>query len=655
MSIQSEKNKAIKLIQANKMRDAKLIYKKLSKKVSGDAEVWNTLSAICASLGEYQEAITYCKKAIQLYPEYADAYCNLGAFYEEIGQSDEAMVALQQALALNPGDAEVHFNIANALESKNDLDQAIKHYRSSLAINPHDPDTLVNLGGTLGKQRKFEEAIACYQQVLGLDPGSAEAYNNLGVLFSTIGNMDKAGECFLKAINFDSNFSKPHKNIANVYIKKGLLQKAIKELDIAILIEPDYLDALTSKLFHLNYIEDNQHKLFKEHQAWGNLCLNNRQAQTDWDVTIDTDRKLRIGYVSNDFFKHSVSHFFEPILENHDHNRFEIYCYANVEKPDLFTERLRSICPNWRDVYGLDDHAISNSVIQDKIDILIDLSGHTGSKSPALFALKPAPIQISYLGYPNTIGLPTIDYRITDEWADPEDQDKLHSEKLLRLKTGFLCYRPPVDAPAIAELAATSNDYITFGSFNNISKVTEKVISLWSRILKENNGSRLILKHAALDNSDTKNMILETFSTHGIDSDRLELISWIEDTEGHLALYSKIDIALDPFPYNGTTTSCEALWMGVPVIALRGNRHASRVSYSILHQLSLDELAADTKDSYCQVAQELAANKEQLIQYRTSMRELMQKSPLCNEVNFTKELETQYRKIWQQWCHFENN
>lgn len=650
MSIQSEKNKAIRLIHANKMRDAKLIYKKLSKKVSGDAEVWNTLSAICASLGEYQDAITYCRKAIQLHPDYADAYCNLGAFLEATDQADEAIDALQQALALNPDDAEIHFNIANALESKNDLDQAIEHYQKSLAINPNDPETWVNLGSALNKQRQFEKAIVSYQKAIDLNPGNADAYNNIGTIHSILRNQDEAEKCFLQAIQLNPEFSKPHKNLSYIYANRGLLDKTMEELDKALAIEPDYPHAQSNRLFYMNYTGSNQLTLYDKHRQWGNACMQKYEVQTKWSNNTDPERPLKIGYVSHDFFTHSVAYFLEPILQNYSKKNFKIYCYANVEKPDKITERFQSITDEWRDVYTLADEKIRQLILQDEIDILIDLSGHTGNKSPTLFAMKPAPLQLTYLGYPNTTGLPTIDYRITDEWADPDNQDALHTEKLLRLKTGFLCYRPLDDAPDIGEPPAIINDHITFGSFNNLLKVNNNVIAIWSRILLENKNSRLILKCRTLDDKKARDVIIGRFLQHGIDKERLNLISWVDDTEDHLALYNKIDIALDPFPYNGTTTSCEALWMGVPIITLKGGKHASRVSYSILHQLGLDTLAADTEESYCQLAQELAANKEQLTLYRKSMRELMKKSPLCDEINFTKEIEKHYRSVWQQWC-----
>jgi predicted O-linked N-acetylglucosamine transferase (SPINDLY family) len=367
-------------------------------------------------------------------------------------------------------------------------------------------------------------------------------------------------------------------------------------------------------------------------------------------TTAIPDRRLRIGYVSPDFRAHSVASFLEPVLARHDTDNFDVVCYAQVAHPDRTTERLRQLAGHWRDTCAQSDEQVANMIRQDRIDILVDLAGHTRNNRLTVFTHRPAPIQLTYLGYPNTTGLPQIDYRLTDALADPPEADALHTERLVRLPRGFLCYSAPQDAPAVSPLPATAVGHITFGSLNNLAKVNEQVVELWARVLHAVPGAQLLLKGKALCDQATAGRFVEMFARHRIPADRLRLASWAATRAQHLTTYAQVDIALDPFPYNGTTTTCEALWMGVPVVALAGDRHAARVGVSILTHVGLREFIATTPDDYVRTAAGLAADRARLVALRASLRRRMADSPLCDGAAFTRDIEATYRAMWETWC-----
>ena len=299
----------------------------------------------------------------------------------------------------------------------------------------------------------------------------------------------------------------------------------------------------------------------------------------------------------------------------------------------------------------MSDQDVSSLIRNDKIDILIDLTGHTNLNRLLVFSMKPAPIQITYLGYPATTGLSTIDYRLTDQWADPPGlDDQYYSETLIHLRQGFLCYRPPENTPDIGDCPAKENGYITFGSFNNLAKITPEVINCWAEILSQIPNSRLIIKNKSMIDVEVKNYYLGAFNKKGITSNRLEIFPEMRSFSEHLSLYNKVDIALDTFPYNGTTTTCEALWMGVPIITLKGDRHAGRVGVSLLTRTEMTDFIADTIDEYIAKAIEFSGKIDLLADIRTNMRDRLSKSPLCNAQDFTRNLEETYRMLWRKWC-----
>ena len=430
-------------------------------------------------------------------------------------------------------------------------------------------------------------------------------------------------------------------NLGNSLREQGRTDESIRVFKELLSRKPDYLDAWSSFCLTLNYASSiTPEQLFKEHCACGaRLSSVNSPARFAETIATSRERPLKVGYVSGDFRDHSVARFFGPVLAQHDRARIESVCYYNGPADDQVTTRLKGLANKWRYVRGVSDDQVINIIRDDRIDILVDLSGHTSDNRLTLFARRAAPIQATYLGYPNTTGLTNMDFRITDKWADPEGQERFYTETLIRLPGGFLCYGPPAECPPVNDLPALKNGYITFGSFNNLAKVNDSVVALWARVLHKVPGSKLLLKNRQLTDANVRTRYLALFESSGIQPDRVLLLPPSPGEKEHLSTYNQIDIALDTFPYNGTTTTCEALWMGVPVVTLAGVSHASRVGVSILTRLGLASLVADSPELYERLCAFLSSDFNYLAKLRQGLRNAMQSSPLCDATGLTRELE----------------
>ena len=409
--------------------------------------------------------------------------------------------------------------------------------------------------------------------------------------------------------------------------------------------QPEFAAAHSNLLLAMHYDPaKSPEEIFAEHRKTPHASVEPARSHSN-DPT--PDRRLRIGYLSPDFRSHSVAFFFEPVIEAHDRAAFEVTCYSNVPRPDHATLRFERLADRWRNVRGLGDEAAAALIRADGIDILIDLAGHTGENRLDVMARKPAPVAVTWLGYPDTTGLPQIDYRITDAWADPPGaSERFHTEELVRLPGGFLCYMKPRDVAGCGLPPCERTGHITFGSFNNFSKLNPQVAEVWSAILDRVPGSRLLLKSKALGDQGARQRARELFRGR----DGVELLARNPSVRQHLEIYGRVDIALDPFPYNGTTTTCEALWMGVPVVALAGRRHAGRASLSLLASLGLEELIAESVEDYARIAAGLAGDPARLRELRATLRRRMAESRLTDAQTFTRVLESAYRTMWRRWC-----
>lgn len=681
LSFDSLFSKASTLLNQGKQQEAIAVMQNILAKTPMDPEVLQKAGLFYKEIGDYQQALLQFEHYVEIKKNDANAYNEIGCLYQELGIFDDAIVHHEKAIEIQSDFYMAFNNIGNAYSATRKPELAEQAYKKAIEIKPDYAVAYNNLGLALIAQGQFKDATSAFDKAIEIDSTFALAYNNLanalqglkehdkaitnlekayslepdnvgilnnlGVAYSQSSLYTKSIEYYEKALKLDPKYGDVYQNIGISLEGLGRFNEAANYFKKALEIDPENDFAYTGYLFCLNYNTDlKEETIFEEHQKWGKSLITETSPSRKFNYN---HAKLRIGYLSPDLRAHPVSFFIESIFEHHDNNHFDTYVYHDHLLSDKVTQVLQQHVENWRDVARLKDNELAKKILDDEIDILVELAGHTATNRMKILANRIAPIQINYLGYPNTTGLHTIDYRITDHWADPEGlTEKLHTEKLYRLPDGFLCYKPPVNSPDIHPVPAINNHNITFGCFNNSKKINAKVIKVWASVLNQVKGSRLILKSQQYKDEKLKDYFLSIFNKHNIESSRIEFISKSEDFYNHLDLYNRIDIALDPFPYNGTTTSCEALWMGVPVIALCGNVHRGRVGFSLLSQLDLaDELCCDDTDEYIKRAVELANDVDQLINYRHSLRQQIKESSLTNGKIFTKALEEFYQSVKQ--------
>jgi protein O-GlcNAc transferase len=560
------------------------------------------------------------------------------------GMQEEAGLQLQEALRRDSKCARAHYLLAVVRMAEGNPEQAASHFQDALAVQPGEVKTLNGLGVVLQRLGQLENAGACYREAVRIDPYYLDAQINLAILLKDHGRLCAAERHLKEALSHLPNALRLRYNLANVLHLQGRSLDAVAAYRETLGLDPEHLDARQNLLFALHYspqISDRQ--IFAEHLvAAGTKVFNPISAQCSPGAP-PLPSRIRVGYLSPDFRCHAVASFIEPILLHHDKSRFEIFCYANLVRPDDTTERLKGLCEGWRDICAVGDEEAAKVIGADRLDILVDLAGHTAGNRLPLLARKPAPLQVTWIGYPDTTGLPEMDFRITDSLTDPPGtSEQFHSERLIRLPRSFCCYLAPEDAPAVAALPCLGAGRVTFGSFNNLAKVTPEVIALWSRVLHAVPGSRLLMKCRPFADAEVSARIRELFSGEGVDAERVELHPGDASPADHLAQYGRVDIALDTFPYNGTTTSCEALWLGVPVVTLAGTRHAARTGVSILTNCGLGSLVAQTPEMYVALACELARDAGRLQVLRAGLRERVAGSPLADGAGVTRELEAAF-------------
>jgi protein O-GlcNAc transferase len=602
--------------------------------------------------GKLEEAVTAYRRAIAIKPDYAMAHSNLGNALRDQGKLEEAVTACRRAIGLKPDFAGAHSNLGIALSDQGKLEEAVTACRQAIGLKPDFAEAHSNLGVALKNQGKLEEAITAYRRAIAIKPDVAGVHSNLGIALSDQGKLEEAIAACRQAIGLKPDYAEAHSNLGNALSDQGKLDEAITAYRQAIGIKPDYAEAHSNLLFCLN--NDDKvpaDRLFAAHREWDERYGRQASRPTAYANDRDAGRRLRIGYVSPDFRQHSVVFFLEPLLKEHDRQAVEIYCYAEVMRPDTPTARLRGLADHWLVTVGLSDDALAERIRADGIDILVDLAGHTSRNRLPVFARKPAPIQVTWLGYPNTTGLTAVDYRLVDAVTDPAGEaDSWASEILVRLDDGFLCYGAPQGAPEPAAPPRLKAGTVTFGSFNNPTKVSAATFDAWAKLLARLPQARLLLKGRQFADGATRALFLARLGERGVTAERVELVAWLPDMAAHLAAYHRVDIALDPFPYNGTTTTCEALWMGVPVVTLRGDRHAGRVGASLLGQIGLTDLIANSVEDYVEIAVALADNPGRLDELRRSLRSRLAASPLCDGRAFARKIEAAFRQIWQRWC-----
>jgi len=528
-------------------------------------------------------------------------------------------------------------------------DQNVEVVRKIVAEDPSQTNVVLALALMFTKTGRLRKAEEWYEKLLEREP-HALVYNELGRICRFTGRLSQAIQYRRKTVEAEPDNAIHLSNLGCDLMRAGQKQEGINLMRKALERAPGNEAIRSNLLFYLHHLPNlDQQALFDEHKQWGRIHAPISRTRTSHDNVPDPDRRLRVGYVSPDFCAHSVSYFFESLLDEHDAAAVETFGYGNVVCPDKFTERIKPKFDHYRNISMVDDKTVVNMVEADQIDILVDLAGHTSHNKLPVFASKPAPIQVTYLGYPDTTGIRQIDYRLTDELADPPELQQFYTEELVFLPDGFLCYRTPVFGSAVASLPVGQTGRITFASFNNGTKINLFLIALWAQVLKATDNSRLLLKFNGGDDEEVRDYYFRDFERFGIGRDKL-IIMGQRPAVDHLLLYGMVDIALDTYPYNGTTTTCEALWMGAPVVSLAGKCHVSRVGLSILTRLGLEFFVASTPKEYLAKATALAAKPDALAEIRASMRKRIADSTLCDAKTFTRSVEAAYRKMWHKWC-----
>jgi predicted O-linked N-acetylglucosamine transferase (SPINDLY family) len=542
----------------------------------------------------------------------------LSLVLHKLGRLEDAEASCKQAIRLKPGYAEAHNNLANIYFDQGRLEEAASSAREAIALRPDFAVPHYNLGLACFMQNKLDEALASFETARRLNPDYADAYINLGVALTYLGRSREAIDSFETGLRLNPAHASGHS--ARIFSMLYLSATT-----------PDALRAASRQF--ATHCETPLKRHWRPHTN-----------------TRDPARRLRLGYVSADLRRHSVAYFIEPILAHHDKTRFEVFCYYSHTKHDDVSARLAACVHHWIPCRGMSDAELAARIRTDGIDILVDLAGHSVNNRLLAFARKPAPVQVTYLGSPATTGLSAMDYRLCTWDTDPPGQEAWHSETLYRLPRTLWCYRPSLDGmkPAAPSLAMKTGG-ITFGSLNNIPKVSEEALAVWMEILRAVPGSRLVMTQ--VPEGRFRQGLLERFAAHGIEPQRLELHGKLP-TARYLGVLGEIDIALDPYPYNGTTTTCETLWSGIPLVTLIGQTSVARSGYALLKTVGLEELAAADEAEYVRIAVALAhdRDRDRLNRLREELPRRFERSALRDEAGLARDLEAAYRDMWQRWC-----
>jgi predicted O-linked N-acetylglucosamine transferase (SPINDLY family) len=603
--------------QAGNFQQAEQIYRQILQVDPRHVDALHMLGLLAHQVGRNDLALDFIGQALRLRPDFFGGHLNLGNILQEMGRLSEAVASYRQALRHSPDSAEAHSNLGAAHYKQGKLEEAVLSYQQALRLMPGYAEAQANLGVALWGQGRLEEAVACYQQAIQLKPAYVDAYSHLAVALKHQGKLDEALACYRQALRFDPKNVQAHNNLLfALHNRSGITSAELAEA----------------------------HAEFERQHA-----APLRAAWKPHANVRDPERKLRLGLISPDFAAHPVGYFLIRALENLDRSEALVVCYSNRPIPDAMTERFRRAATVWRDVVALSDAQLAEQVRADQIDILFDLAGHTAGNRLLAFARKPAPIQISWAGYVGTTGLTAMDYVLADRYQVPAETQRHYCERILRLPDAYICYDPPDYAPGVAPLPALAAGRVTFGSFNNQAKLTPEAIRLWAKILQRVPQSRLVLKYRGMSDRSVAIRLTEMFVSAGIEPGRVEFLGASHHAD-LLEHYNRIDIALDPFPYSGGLTTCEALWMGVPVITSPGETFAARHSLTHLSNIGLTETIAPDLDAYVEVAVALASDLPRLAALRARLREQMAGSPLCDSPRFARNLINVLRDAWRQYC-----
>ena len=636
---------------------AEMIGKALMYKPS--AEHFHTNMGIALmGLGDWEGAHDHFMAELMRYPASHAGHLNLGVLLQRQDKLEQAIEHYQAALSLQPGDVMVLNNLGFACVGLRKFDAALEYAQKSLQLQEKNPDALNVLGLINRHQGRFNGAIEYFTRALGQRPGSAEIYLNFGATYRDMGQFDQAAEAFRHSLVLAPDQADTYVCLGHVLNVMGRLDEAIDVHRMGLRAVANNTVIHSNLLLYLNYKEGvSPEAMLAEARAYGAQAAREATSFIHDKSSADPGRKLRIGLVSGDLWMHAVGFFLQNVLENIDPNKIEMFAYATSDRKDALTERLRRCIPHWCDagINKMSDEALANRIRADGIDILVDLAGYTAHNRLPVFAWKPAPVQVSWLGYLGTTGLNAIDYILADNRALPPSEEAQFVETPWRLPGSYICFSPPEVGVEVGALPALSSGHVTFGCFNNLSKLTDRVVACWARLLAAVPESRLYLKSKTLGSSEVREALICRFAKWGVSPERLQLEGQFASHEAHFRAYQRVDIALDPFPYPGITTTVEGLWMGVPAVALRGDRFLSHQGETILHNAGLPEWIAENEDDYVAKAAAYARDLERLAALRARLRDQVLASPLFDAPRFARNLEEAFRGMWRKWCELKAN
>lgn len=637
-------------------------------------------AAEATSAGDYDKAIDCLKQGIA-HDSFA-AYRGIGNVYLSCGEKEKAIKWLQMACECRPESVSDIECLSNIFLSLNRKEEAVANFRTAIRQQT-DIENLRALTESMRRMGLTDDAIEILEGIIQVDPElseimfvlawflqnigrldqaeawyrayaeqtrSPEAYNQLGIVCRNMGRISEAIDYTRKAVTLKPDLVSGWNNLANFLMEFGSAEEGIELFRTLVEKMPDDATLRSNFIFSLHYSPElNQQALFEEHRKWGQKHAPRGMAKISHSNTIEPERKLRIGYISPDFRNHVAAGYIELFLEAHNRTVVEVHGYGNVEHPDDFTSNLRTKFDHYRDIWHVDDEAVARIIEQDRIDVLVELAGHSTHNRLLVLARKPAPVQVTYLGYADTTGMEAVDYILTDPWVTPPAVQRFYTEKLFPLPKGLFCYKPLTDAPAVNPLPAVKNGYVTFGAFIKAWRLNKRVLGVWADILRRVDHARLILGFRGGDDERLRHRFLSQFEQCGISRERIDM-GGMKPYHLYLKQYNDVDIVLDTFPENGGTTTCDALWMGVPVVSLTGQHQVERNGLSILSALGMESFSTTTPSDYIARTVAVAGDLESLSQMRTSMRQKMMESPICDSKRFAHDLESAYREMWRRWC-----
>jgi predicted O-linked N-acetylglucosamine transferase (SPINDLY family) len=634
------------LVRFNRLDEAARCYAACLAAHPNHADAHFNFGNLFRRVGQFREALHHYQACLGLNPNHGSAAFNLGLTHVAVGDFTAAVAAYRRAAALDPGNVDAVSRLGDVLLRTGDTAGGVEAFGRVLAVRPNEPRAMNNLALALSNAGRHAEAVELLERALAIKPDYADAHNTYALTCEALHRKDDAARHYEEAVRLKPDFADAWSNLGTNLTEQGRIDEAADALRRSLAIRPNAHPIHSNLLLTLNYSSKlTPEDVTAEHRKWAEAFAPPTPPPP---VPADRspDRRLKVGYLSADFRAHTVAGFIEQLLTHHDRTQFHVTAFANVGRPDEMTHKLRGLADDWRPIPGLTDDQVAELIRADKIDVLIDLSGHTAGNRLLVLARRPAPIQCTLFGYPNTTGMKAVDYRITDSVSDPSGMtEHLYAEGLLRLPHLPWVYLPPPDAPEVRPLPALTGDTFTFGCLNNAAKISDGCLETWAKLLREVPHSRLVL--LAGQSQVGANRLTERFAAAGVPADQLEFVFRLPRNE-YFEAYSSFDLALDPFPYNGGVTTCDALWMGVPVLAVAGKSYVSRQGAAILTDAGLNEFVAESLERLVVLAKEWGGKREALAAVRAGLRSRVANSTVADGAAYVRDMEAALRRAWRE-------